>query len=83
MTAPRHCCGECSHFLPNTPAGSEGECRRYPPAVQIVMMPSAVATGRGPSLTPQPLSTFPAVTDDLLCGEFNPRPGGSSPLALI
>jgi hypothetical protein len=50
----------------------DGECRRYPPQVSIVMMPTKVAVA-GPTLQPSPLATFPPVEDDLWCGEFTVR----------
>jgi len=51
----------------------ESECRRFPPTATIVMIPQKVVTSAVPSMVPQPLSTFPAVSSDTYCGEYSPR----------
>ena len=55
-------CGNCTHRV-------EGECRRFPPQVTVVMMPVQTALS-APRLQPTPIACFPPVEEDLHCAEF-------------
>lgn len=68
-------CLNCSYFtlLANAPKGV-GQCRRYPPQVQVLQMAAPVASqiqlgGRAPSQL-QTLSNFPPTSEDGWCGEW-------------
>ena len=47
----------------------EDECRRYPPHVSVVMIPTKTALS-GMQLEPSPGAAFPNIADDPFCGEF-------------
>ena len=51
---------------------NDDECRRHPPHVSVVMIPSKSALS-GMSLNPSPVAAFPNVNEDLWCGEYAPK----------
>ena len=55
-------CHSCKHR-------KEDECRRYPPHVSVVMMPTQTALS-GMQLQPSPVAAFPNIADDSYCGEY-------------
>ena len=51
----------------------DNECRRDPPQVSVVMVPTQTVLQKGPTLQPSPVAAFPPVDENCWCGEYQVR----------
>lgn len=58
-------CKDCRHFHTDP---ENSTCRRFPPQVTVVGVPTQGI--RGVQIGMQPISAFPSTSEDASCGEF-------------
>ena len=64
MTPPS--CTTCKHSFEHT-------CRRNPPGVAVVLLPTRHPISGQTTMTPQVMGAFPPIQDEHFCGEYTAK----------
>lgn len=66
-------CESCTHGRAAEGNPSQTDCHRYPPTVCVVLFPQQHPISGQTGLVPMPISAFPQLSKDDVCGEWKKR----------